>query len=170
MNISHHARRRLDGVTLEMIIVVILITLHDLLLSNTLSLPLVLRHSTFAQLRTLDIVASGLEFWVPIVFSISMLIMWFLGCNVWVHRVACFSCLDHYTIGHQSCAGCEYHRFTSAVRGWRYAKGCDCYVACQFLAFRGVVLDYRRWRFGCAPRPFNSAIRFWISPTPGSIA
>lgn len=71
-----------------MIIVVILITLHDLLLSNTLSLPLVLRHRTLAQLRTSDIVASGLEFWVPIVFSISMLIMWFLRLNVWVRRVA----------------------------------------------------------------------------------
>jgi len=80
--------REQDTVTLEMIIVVILITLHDLLLSNILSLPLVLRYSKLAQLRALDMVASGLEFWVPVVFSISMLILWLVGQNVWVHRVA----------------------------------------------------------------------------------
>jgi len=61
MNTPHPARRRLDVVSLEIIVVVILNALHDLLLSNTLSLPLVLRHSTFAQLRALDIVASGLD-------------------------------------------------------------------------------------------------------------
>ena len=87
MKSSHQTQRRLDAVTFEMIIVVILITLHDLLLSNTLSLPLVLRHSTLAQLRSLDIVASGLEFWVPIVFSITMFILWLIGQNAWVRPV-----------------------------------------------------------------------------------
>jgi hypothetical protein len=88
MNKSSSTPRRLDIVTLEMIIVVIVITLHDFLLSNTLSLPLVLRHSALAQLRALDIVASSLEFLVPIVFFAAMFILWLIGRNAWVRHIA----------------------------------------------------------------------------------
>lgn len=88
MDASHHPQRKLDAVTFEMIVVVILITLHDLLLSNTLSLPLVLRHNTLAQLRALDIVESSLEFWIPVTFTIAMFILWLIGNNLWVRRIA----------------------------------------------------------------------------------
>ena len=80
--------RQVDAVSLEMIIVVVLVTLHDFLLSNALSLPFVLKHSALAQLRALDKVASSLEFLVPIVFFATMIILWLLGRNAWVRRVA----------------------------------------------------------------------------------
>jgi hypothetical protein len=85
---DHVTPRRLDIVTLEMIIVVALITLHDFLLSNALSLPLVLRRSSQAQLRALDTVASSLEFIVPIVFFIAMFVLWIIRRNAWVRRIA----------------------------------------------------------------------------------
>ena len=71
-----------------MIIVVALITLHDFLLSNALSLPFVLRRSSLAQLRSLDTVASSLEFMVPIVFFIAMFFLWIIRRNAWVRRIA----------------------------------------------------------------------------------
>jgi len=80
--------RRLDAVKLEMIIVVVLITLHDFLLSDALSLPIVLRRSTVSQLRSFDRVASSLEFVVPIAFFVVMLFLWLGRRNVWVRRVA----------------------------------------------------------------------------------
>jgi len=80
--------RRLDAVKLEMIIVVVLITLHDFLLSDALSLPVVLRRSTVSQLRSFDRVASSLEFVVPIAFFVVMLFLWLGRRNVWVRRVA----------------------------------------------------------------------------------
>jgi hypothetical protein len=82
--------RRLDIVTLEMIVVVVLITFHDFLLSNALSLPLVLLHSTVAQLRTMDTLVSNLEFLVPIVFFVVMVILWLARRNEWVRRAAIF--------------------------------------------------------------------------------
>jgi len=84
----HPIPRRLDSVTFEMIIVVILITLHDFLLSDALSLPLALKHSTLAQLRALDKVASSLEYILPILFFACMLIMWLSGRNAWVRFTA----------------------------------------------------------------------------------
>ncbi len=80
--------RRLDGVTLEMIVMVVLITLHDLLLSNILSIPFIIRKSPLAQLRSLDSVASSLEFIVPIVFFLAMFVLWLLERNEWVRRLA----------------------------------------------------------------------------------
>jgi hypothetical protein len=88
MKNDHPIPRRLDSVTFEMIIVVILITLHDFLLSDALSLPFALKHSTLAQLRAFDKVASSLEFLLPIVFFASMLIMWLAGRNAWVRITA----------------------------------------------------------------------------------
>jgi hypothetical protein len=82
------APRRLDAPTLEMIVVVMLTTLHDFLLSDVLSLPLALRRGPLAQLRALDAVASGLELAVPIIVFVLMLGLWLLGRNAWVRRVA----------------------------------------------------------------------------------
>ena len=68
MNNAHPTPRRLDVVTFEMIIVVVLITLHDFLLSDALSLPLAIKHSTLAQLRAFDKIESNLEYFLPILF------------------------------------------------------------------------------------------------------
>ncbi len=81
-------RRRLDAYSLEMIVVVGLITLYDFLLSDAMSLPLALQHSTLAQLRSLDRVASGLEIVVPIVVIALMFILWFARRDDWVHSLA----------------------------------------------------------------------------------
>jgi hypothetical protein len=88
LNDSWLARRRLDAYTLEMIFVVALITLHDFLLSDALSLPLALQRSTLAELRSLDRVISSLEFLVPIVIFAVMLILWMVGRDAWVHHIA----------------------------------------------------------------------------------
>jgi hypothetical protein len=88
MSASHPAPRRLDIYTAEMIFVIALITLYDFLLSDALSLPVVLRRSSAAQWRALDQVASGVEFLVPIVFFAAMLILWLIQRNAWVRRLA----------------------------------------------------------------------------------
>ena len=88
MNESLAAPRRLDTYALEMIFVVALITLHDFLLSDALSLPLALQRSTLTQLRALDQVVSSAEFLVPLVFVVAMLILWLTGRNEWVNRPA----------------------------------------------------------------------------------
>jgi hypothetical protein len=88
MDTAHPKLRRLDAVTLELIIVVILITLHDFLLSDALSIPLVLKRSSLSQLRVLDKVASGMEFVVPLFFFIAMFILWLAGRNAWVRLTA----------------------------------------------------------------------------------
>ena len=49
MKISQSAPKRLDLSTFEMIFVVVLISLHDFLLSDALSLPLALRHSALCN-------------------------------------------------------------------------------------------------------------------------
>ena len=85
---SSPAPRRFDAYAFEMILVVALITLHDFLLSDALSLPLALQRSTLAQLRALDRVVSGAEFLVPIAFVMIMLFLWFVDRNEWVNRLA----------------------------------------------------------------------------------
>ncbi len=87
MNDATPGRRRLDTYAFEMIIVLAVITLHDFLLSDVLSLPLVLRHSPLAQLRSLDHIASGLEFLVPLVVFTAMLILWLTRRNAWERRL-----------------------------------------------------------------------------------
>jgi hypothetical protein len=79
--------KRLDAYAFEMIVVLVLITLHDFLLSDVLSLPLVLHHSNLVELRSLDSVASGLEFLVPIVVFTAMLILWLGRRNAWERRL-----------------------------------------------------------------------------------
>jgi hypothetical protein len=81
------ASKRMDPYALEVIIVLALITLHDFLLSDVLSLPLVLRHSALVQVRSWDTVATSLEFLVPAVLFSVMLILWFTQRNAWERRV-----------------------------------------------------------------------------------
>lgn len=82
------APRKLDINTFEMIFVVALITLHDFLLSDSLSLPLALQHSTLALARYWDKIVSGAEFYVPIIIFAAMIVLWLLGRNTWVHTIA----------------------------------------------------------------------------------
>lgn len=88
MNDALAAPRRLDINTFEMIFVVVLITLHDFLLSDSLSLPLALQHSTLAQARYWDKIVSGAEFLVPVVIFAGMVILWLMGRNAWVNNIA----------------------------------------------------------------------------------
>jgi hypothetical protein len=88
MNESLPAPRRLDTHAFEMILVVALITLHDFLLSDALSLPLALQRSTLAQLRALDRVVSSAEFLVPAIFIFAMVLLWLAQRNQWVMRLA----------------------------------------------------------------------------------
>jgi len=86
MNDTQAVPRRLDINTFEMIFVVALITLHDFLLSDSLSLPLALQHSTLAQARYWDRLVSGIEFLVPVVIFSAMIILWLIGNNAWVYK------------------------------------------------------------------------------------
>ncbi len=88
MNDSHVTHRRLDINTFEMIFVIALITLHDFLLSDSLSLPLALQHSTLAQVRYWDRIVSSTEFLVPVVIFAAMVILWLMGNNAWVYKIA----------------------------------------------------------------------------------
>jgi len=88
MNRSMTAPRRPDRFSLEMIIVVGLTTFHDILLSDAMSLPLALQHSTQAQLRSFDRVVSGLEILVPAVVLAIMFVLWLTRHDAWVHRLA----------------------------------------------------------------------------------
>lgn len=79
--------KRLDAYTFEMIVAVALITLYDFLLSDAMSLPLALQHSTLGQLRALDILVSGAEFVVPVAVFAVLIILWLLGHDDQAHRV-----------------------------------------------------------------------------------
>src|SRR6476646_9464074 len=80
--------RRFDAPTLEMIVVVMLLTLHDFLLSDVLSLPGAVKPGLLQQLRSLDHVASSLELVVPVAVFALMFILWLLARNAWVRGVA----------------------------------------------------------------------------------
>src|SRR5271157_6451677 len=88
MNESVSKSKRPDTYSLEMIIVLAIITLHDFLLSNTLSIPGALGRIALARLISLDRVASGLEFIVPIAILATMLVLWFTERDRWVHTLA----------------------------------------------------------------------------------
>ena len=88
MNKSAPKSKRPDTYSLEMIIVLAIITLHDFLLSNTLSIPGALGRIALARLISLDRVASGLEFIVPIAILATMLVLWFTESDQWVHTLA----------------------------------------------------------------------------------
>ncbi len=82
------ASKRLDRYAFEMIIVLAFITLPDFLLSNLVSLPVALHRSGLAQVRSLEHIASSLEFWVPIVLFIAMLALWLTRRNAGERHVA----------------------------------------------------------------------------------
>jgi hypothetical protein len=88
MNESKSASKRLDIYSFEMIIALALITLHDFLLSNFVSLPVALHRSTLVVLSSMDKVATSLEYLVPIVSFIVLLILWLTRRNVWERHVA----------------------------------------------------------------------------------
>jgi hypothetical protein len=82
------APKRLDAYTLQMIVVLALISLHDFLLSDLVSLPLTLRRSPLAIVRSLEHVASSLEFLVPVILFTAMLVLWPTSRTAWERRVA----------------------------------------------------------------------------------
>jgi len=75
------ASKRLDVYALEMIIVIALITLHDFLLSDMVSLPFALHRSPLVVVRSLENVAASLEFLVPVVIFTAMLVLWLTRRN-----------------------------------------------------------------------------------------
>ncbi len=81
------AVKRLDAYTFEMILAIALITLYDFLLSDAMSIPLALQHSTLGHLRALDVVVSGLEFLVPVAVFAILIVLWLLGRDDQAHRV-----------------------------------------------------------------------------------
>jgi len=88
MKESTSKSKKPDTYSLEMIIVLAIITLHDFLLSNTLSIPGALGRIALARLISLDRVASSLEFIVPIAILATMLVLWFKESDQWVHTLA----------------------------------------------------------------------------------
>ena len=81
MNDTARSLNPLDSSTLEIILVLVLVTLPDLLLSNWVSLPLTLRRSPLVQLRYWVNAVSGLEFVVPVVLFIAMVFFWLTRRN-----------------------------------------------------------------------------------------
>ena len=79
--------RKLDAYTFEMILAIGFITLYDFLLSDAMSLPVAIQHSILGNLRSLDLIASGLEFLVPVFVLTILLILWLSGHNKWVHPI-----------------------------------------------------------------------------------
>lgn len=81
MNDTARSLKPLDSSTLEIILVLVLVTLPDLLLSSWVSLPLALRRSPLVQLRFWVNAVSGLEFVVPVVLFIAMVFFWLTRRN-----------------------------------------------------------------------------------------
>jgi hypothetical protein len=81
---SQPTARRLNQVSFEMILVMALISLHDFMLSDALSLPGALQRSTVGELRAFDKIASGLEFVVPLAMFGILIVLWLIGRNAWV--------------------------------------------------------------------------------------
>jgi len=88
MNESVSKPKRPDTYSLEMIIVLAIITLHDFLLSSTLSIPGALGRLALARLIHLDRIVSSLEFIVPIIIFAAMLILWATEQDRWVYQLA----------------------------------------------------------------------------------
>jgi len=84
---SLHNRTGLDAGTLKMIIVFILITLHDLSLSNTPRCRWCFGTDRLHKSGPWSL-ESGLAFWVPVGFPLSLLTLWLTARIMWVRRVA----------------------------------------------------------------------------------
>jgi len=78
----------LDSSTLDIILVLILITLPDLLLSSWVSLPLTLRKSPLVQLRYWVNAVSSLEYLVPVILFIAILFFWLTRRNAMGRKMA----------------------------------------------------------------------------------
>jgi hypothetical protein len=87
MKESQPASNRLDLSSFEMIFIAALISLHDFLLSDALSVPIILKQSTLLQLRSLDRVVSGLEYLVPIVVFAALILLFLMRRNDWVRNL-----------------------------------------------------------------------------------
>jgi hypothetical protein len=90
MKDTTRSTRPLDISALEIIVVLILITLPDLLLSNSVSLPITLHHSPLVQVRYWVNTISSLEYLVPILLFIGMLVFWLTRRNALVRHIAIF--------------------------------------------------------------------------------
>jgi hypothetical protein len=80
--------RRLDISTFEMIFLIALVSLHDLLLSDALSIPIALKNSSLLHFRAWDRILSSLEYFVPVLIFAVMLVLWLMGRNAWVRTAA----------------------------------------------------------------------------------
>ncbi len=88
MNEPTNSSKRLDIYSFEMIMALAVISLHDFLLSNFVSLPAAFHRSTLIALSSIERVATSLEYIVPIVSFVVLLILWLTRRNVWERRVA----------------------------------------------------------------------------------
>jgi hypothetical protein len=88
MNEPTNSSKRLDIYSFEMIIALAVISLHDFLLSNFVSLPAAFHRSTLIALSSIERVATSLEYIVPIVSFVVLLLLWLTRRNVWERRVA----------------------------------------------------------------------------------
>jgi hypothetical protein len=81
MKDATRSSNRLDISALEIILALLMITLPDLLLSNSVSLPFTLRNSPLAQLKYWVNAVSSLEIVVPVILFIAMLFFWLTRRN-----------------------------------------------------------------------------------------
>jgi hypothetical protein len=88
MNEAPSKPKYLDAYSLEMIIVLAVITLHDFLLSDALSLPTALGRIAIMKLRSVDRVESSLEYVIPVVLFVAILVLWIMHRDHWVHNLA----------------------------------------------------------------------------------
>ena len=143
MNQSVPKPKRPDAYSLEMIIVLAIITLHDFLLSNTLSIPGALGRIALARLISLDRVASGLEFIVPIAILATMLVLWFTENDQLVHTLAIvYLAWVTIRLTTKVALGLLYSRLTSAKRSGCFTQGYGRIMDREYFAVRGMVLDH----------------------------
>ncbi len=90
MKDTTRSTRPLDRSALEIMFVLVLITLPDLLLSNSVSLPFTLRRSPLLQVKYWVNTVSSLEYLVPILLFIGMLVFWLIRRNSLVRHIAIF--------------------------------------------------------------------------------
>ena len=143
MNESLSKSKRPDTYSLEMIIVLAIITLHDFLLSNALSIPVALGRIALVKLISLDRVR----------------------VQPGVHRTHCYLCgnahsvgnrarrlgissrdcvsrLGHAETGRQSLIGFNYSCFASPAWSGGFAERYHCIVDRKYPALRSMVLDH----------------------------
>jgi hypothetical protein len=88
MNDSIKSTRHLDIFSFEMILALGVISLHDFLLSSFVSLPAALHRNNLFVISSIERVATSLEYIVPIISFVVLLVLWLTRKNVWERRVA----------------------------------------------------------------------------------